>query len=285
MAALRKTPTSTNGGSDVGTTYAQAVDTEVEALWTCSAIFLTSVAGTANAITASSDSALVGPITAYARPMAFWLIPASTNTSSVQINIDGVGLVNLLDKDGNGLASGALIAGRLHYIIWTGTAFRVFSSPTPAIQATPAPDIILHEQQPQNTAGGTFTAGAWQTRALNTVIRNVIAGASLSSNILTLPAGTYCIEWAAPAVFCNGHMSRIFNVTDSVAIVPNSASQSISIATVASVSEGKVVFTIAATKQVRLEHFCITTAATTGFGIATNIATEIYSRLYVYKIA
>lgn len=287
MAALRKTPTSTNGGSDVGTTYAQAVDTEIEALWTCAPIFLTTIGGTANAITASSDSALVGAIAAYARPMSFWLTPATTSTSSVKINIDGIGLVDVFDKDGNGLAAGALVAGRQHLITWYGTAFRLFSSPTPAIQSTPAPDIILQEHQPQNTAGGTFTAGAWQTRALNTAVRNVIAGASLSSGVLTLPAGTYCAEWSAPAVNVTGHVTRLFNVTDSLAVA-NSASVTDYIvggANVTGRSVGKVVFTISASKGIRLEHFCLSTQTTNGFGQQANIATEIYSWMNVYKIA
>lgn len=283
MAALRKTPTSTNGGSDVGTTYTQAVDTEIEALWVSSAVWLTSVAGTANAITASSDPGVVGPIAAYARPMCFWLVPVSTNTSTVTINIDGIGTVAVVDKDGTGLASGALIASRLHLIVWDGTQCRVWSSPTPAIQPSPAPDIIWEEQQAQNTAGGTFTQSAWQTRLLNTLVRNTISGASQSSNILTLPAGTYCVEWSAPGVSVTGHKTRWFNVTDTTVTALGTSEYAAS--GTQGRSFGKAVFTISTTKTFRLEHFCNTTAATQGFGVAGNIATEIYAWVNIFKVA
>ena len=283
MAAVRKTPTPTNGGSGVGTTYTVAVDTEIEALWTVSAGFLTSVAGT-NVITAASDSALVGPIAAYARPMAFWLVPANSNTSSVTINIDSVGAVNLVDKDGNALVSSAIIAGRLHLIVFDGTNFRVFSSPTPAVNPTPAPDIILQEQAPQNTGGGTFNSAAWEIRQLNTMVRNVVAGASLSTYVLTLPPGTYSAEWSAPTYSCGGNQTRLYNVTDSTVIAMGGSAFGVGSGST-SESAGIAVFTITSTKAIRLEHFCLITQATNGFGYPANAGTELYSWLNLYKIA
>jgi hypothetical protein len=286
MAALRKTPTPTNGGSGVGTNYTTAVDTEIEALWTCVPTFLTSIGGSANAITATSDTALVTGIAAYSRPMAFWLIPTASNTAAVTINIDTAGIVNVVDKDGNGLVAGALVANRLHLIIWDGTQFRVFSSPTPALQPTPAPDIILQEQQSLGVGGGTFTTGSWQLRTLNTVVRNVVAGASLASSILTLPAGTYAVEWSAPANSVSGHMSRLYNVTDSAIIATGSSEYSNTGGNYANTrSEGLFVFTLTATKNIRLEHACGSTQATTGLGEPSGMATEIYSWLRAWKTA
>lgn len=125
-AAIRKTPTTTNGGSDNGITYTNDVDAEVENLWRVACTELVSLGGSANAITASSDSAVVAAIAAYARPMAFWLTPTSNNTAAVQINIDGVGLIDLDDQDGNALAANALVAGRRQMISFDGTVFRVF---------------------------------------------------------------------------------------------------------------------------------------------------------------
>lgn len=286
MVAKRKTPTPTNGGSSDGTSYVNAVDAEVEALWTCVPTWLTSVGGSANVITAASDPTLVAAITAYSRPMAFWLVPVANNTSTVTINIDTIGAVNLLDKDGNGLASGALVASRLHLITCDGSNFRVFSSPTPAINPTPAPDVILQEQQAQGTDAGGFTSGSWQIRNLNTSVRNVISGSSFSSNVLTLPAGTYCVEWSAPAYQINSHMSRLFNVTDSAVVGTGTSEQSSATGAIATTrSTGKVVFTITTSKSVRVEHFCTGTQGTHGLGGATGIATETYCWLHVYKIA
>ncbi|MCF2522353.1 hypothetical protein [Bradyrhizobium sp. G127] len=126
MVATRSTPTSTNGGSDNGISYTNAVNAAVSALFQCSYNWLTDVGGSANAITAASDAALVEPIAAYARPMAFWLVPAVTNgPGGVNINIDAAGVVDLTDKDGNPLAEGALVAGRVLPIVYDGARFRL----------------------------------------------------------------------------------------------------------------------------------------------------------------
>ena len=44
------------------------------------------------------------------------------------------------------------------------------------------PFLHIQDQKPQGTYGGTFTAGAWRTRDLNTVLTNTITGASLAAN-------------------------------------------------------------------------------------------------------
>ena len=51
--------------------------------------------------------------------------------------------------------------------------------------------LHVRDEKAANTPGGTFTASAWQKRDLNTVKTNQISGASLASNQITLPAGTY----------------------------------------------------------------------------------------------
>lgn len=55
-------------------------------------------------------------------------------------------------------------------------------------------------KQRTNGHGGTFAAGAWQIRAINTIDQNLI-GAVINSNRIILPAGIYYVRgWAA----CNG---------------------------------------------------------------------------------
>jgi hypothetical protein len=72
----------------------------------------------------------------------------------------------------------------------------------------------VREQQTASTQAGTFTSGAWRTRLLNTEVTDEIAGSSLSSNQITLPAGTYFIKAVAPAVNVNAHKTRWRNITD-----------------------------------------------------------------------
>jgi hypothetical protein len=283
-AAVRKTPTVANGGSGVGATYTALVDNEVEAIWQCVGTYLTSIGGSANAITAVSDSALVSPVLAYTRPMAFWLVPTSTNTSSVTINIDGVAVVAIVDKDGNGLVAGALTSGRLHHIVYVGSNFRLFSSAPPSNPPTPAPDMIVREQEAQNTNAGAFTTGSWVTRTLNISVRNVISGASLASNQITLPAGTYAVEWSAPANDVGNHQTQLYNVTDSVAITVGTTESAVGAGTQTR-SIGISVFTLSTSKAITVQHRCRTTRANDGLGTAANFTTEIYSWVKIWKTA
>lgn len=286
MTAKRQTPTSANGGSDVGVPYADAVNNEVIGLWVCAPQFLTSIGGAANAITASSDAALVSPVLAYVRPMAFWLVPASDNTLTVTINIDGVGAKAIVDKDGVSLAAGALKANRLHLLIYDGTSFRIFSSAPPSNPPTPAPDMIVQEQQAAGTAGGTFSSGSFVVRALNTAVRNVISGASLSSSLITLPAGTYAVEWSAPGYNCAAHATRLFNVTDSAVIETGTSEYSANAENVGTRSMGIAVFTLTSAKVIRLDHQCTTSVTTNGLGRPGSIsAHEVYSWVNIWKVA
>jgi hypothetical protein len=86
-----------------------------------------------------------------------------------------------------------------------------------------APNVIIEDQKAQNTSGGTATSGSWETRTLNTLVRNNGSLASLSSNQFTLPAGTFYISWSVPGYACGRHQTRLQNITDaSTAIVGTS---------------------------------------------------------------
>jgi hypothetical protein len=57
--------------------------------------------------------------------------------------------------------------------------------------SAPVPTAIFEHQTPSATAGGESTAGSYQVRPLNTTVWNDISGCSISSNVITLAAGTY----------------------------------------------------------------------------------------------
>ena len=73
----------------------------------------------------------------------------------------------------------------------------------------------LHVRDEKNPVvdGGSFTAGPWVTRDLNTIVTNSIAGASLTGNEITLPAGSYAVDAWAPAYMVRSHKLRLFNGT------------------------------------------------------------------------
>ena len=147
---------------------------------------------------------------------------------------------------------------------------------------------LLHvrDEKAANTASGTFTSGAFQTRTLNTSVTNEISGASLSSNQITLPTGTYYIHATAPAYAVNLHKAILRNITDSAdTIIGTSerADQSYNVMTRSFVT-GR--FTIAAQKTFEIQHRCSTTLATEGFGIKSSFSVvEIYTDVQIWKVA
>jgi hypothetical protein len=145
--------------------------------------------------------------------------------------------------------------------------------------------LQYRDEKTQNTAGGTFTSGAWRTRTLNTEVSDVGGFGSLASNQITLSAGTYIISASAPAFFVNAHQLRLQNITDTATVLTgqsaytgasNQGSQS------SALLQG--VFTVAASKALELQHQCGTTRSTDGFGVQGNFTTEVYAVVELWKI-
>ena len=76
---------------------------------------------------------------------------------------------------------------------------------------------IVAEIRSGTSDGGTLTANTWHTREINTEIADPDGIVSISSNQFTLQAGTYLIEWQAPAWRCDRHVTRLYDVTNSAA--------------------------------------------------------------------
>jgi hypothetical protein len=98
---------------------------KVEAALATTALYLTSVAGTANAITATTSPAT----SAYSTGQVLFLVPASANTGAVTLNVNGLGAVAVTRATGAALAGGELVAGRLYELVYDGTGFRLTSTP------------------------------------------------------------------------------------------------------------------------------------------------------------
>lgn len=201
----------------------------------------------------------------------------------------------------NGVCSPAL-QGRAQ----AGWTVKVFSSQTPnnslstnlTVKASKVKGYVISEATPleqiayikdvkaNNSAGGTFTSGAWQTRDLNTNEGDTFV--TLSSNQFTLPSGKYDIQVIAPGHFVNLHKVKLYNITDaSDEIIGSSARADDAGATVAistdSVAEGTITLTEQKTFEVR--HRCSRTQATNGFGIASNFGVnEVYTQVKIRKI-
>lgn len=262
-------------------TWQNQAHAEISGLWGRSACWLNSVAGNANAITAQCSPTE----TAYAKNKSYWLVPALDNQTATTINIDGKGLRSIVDAFGASLIGGELRAGGLHLLVDDGGALRlVQSAGSQAAGASGAPDIILEDQKTSGTNGGSFSSGAWLVRDLTVAVRNNVGASSFAGNRITLPAGNYFARWSCPASACGVHKTRLYNETDATVIADGSSERVIPGNATSNRSIGSSFFTLGATKILLLHHRCSDTAGTSGFGNASGLATEIYSRLEIWKV-
>ena len=149
------------------------------------------------------------------------------------------------------------------------------------------PSLILHvrDEKSAGTGGGTFTNGAWRTRVLNTIKTNTIPGASVSSNAITLPAGTYFIDATAPAAGVNIHKAKLVNTSDASDVIIGT-SEDCNIETFNTSSRVRGQFTIAAEKTFEIQSRCQITVADYGFGNTADLGgvIEVYTDVLITKL-
>ena len=144
---------------------------------------------------------------------------------------------------------------------------------------------LLHvrDEKSSGTAGGGSTSGSFLTRDLNTVMTNEITGASLSSNQITLPSGTYYINARAPAYNVDEHKLKLRNITDSSDTIIGSSEQNADLDYDSAFLTGR--FTIASQKTFELQHR-FGFGAANGFGLACSFSVvEVYADVQIWKVA
>lgn len=144
--------------------------------------------------------------------------------------------------------------------------------------------ILLRDVKSNNTGGGTFTAGAWQTRVLNEETIDDGDNCTLASNEFTLAAGTYDLWASCPANNVVEHKARLYNVTDSTVVAIGQNARAAYFVTTNSIVVTR--FTITTSKKFRIEHRCSTTTSTYGFGYPNNFGCdEVYTVVAIWKVA
>lgn len=161
------------------------------------------------------------------------------------------------------------------------------SSKTLTLPAANRRDYIeIRDEKAAGTNGGTFTLGDWRTRDLNTEHADAGNHASVSSNQITLAAGTYEVDIRCPARAVSFHKARLQNITDATTtLVGTSMEQGTgSGQTSFSLITGR--FTIASQKTFEVQHQSAATGTTTGFGSAAGFSTtEVYTVARFWKVA
>ncbi|GBG55152.1 hypothetical protein SPFL3102_03586 [Sporomusaceae bacterium FL31] len=142
----------------------------------------------------------------------------------------------------------------------------------------------LCETQPSGTGSGTFTAGAWRTRTLNTKVKDTI-GVMLVSNQFELPAGVYKITSDAPAQAVNRHKIRLQNITDNITVNIGQCGYTSASGYASTPAHLSCTITLSSSKKFEIQHMCESTAPG-GFGVASAFAgvNEIYTTVFIEKV-
>ena len=155
------------------------------------------------------------------------------------------------------------------------------------VSGTTFGSALLHvrDEKSANTHGGTSTSGSFLGRVLNTSLTNEISGASLSSNQITLPAGTYYINARQPFHADNGYIKvKLRNTTDSSdTLIGTSSYITANDVPVDSWVIGR--FTIASQKTFELQYRVGNGIATVGLGHHATYLTEVYADVQIWKVA
>jgi hypothetical protein len=147
---------------------------------------------------------------------------------------------------------------------------------------------LLHvrDEKSSNTYGGTPSGtGSFLTRTLNTVMTNEITGASLSSNQITLPSGTYFIYARIPTTNSGRNKSKLRNTSDSSDALIGSSTQALDSGSICEDSWVIGRFTIASSKTFEIQNR-VEYANSNSFGLASNFGVvEVYTDVQIWKVA
>lgn len=147
---------------------------------------------------------------------------------------------------------------------------------------------LLHikDLQTANTAGQALTASDFRTARLNTESTNEITGASLSSNVITLPSGTYFIHGWVMVYGTDKYKSRLRNTSDGSTTLVGAQGYTGSAGADHVRNELAFItgrFTIAAEKNFEIQVYPATTGTQ---GTPANFSEqELYADICIWKVA
>jgi hypothetical protein len=156
------------------------------------------------------------------------------------------------------------------------------SAPIVAVQY-----MMVRDEKSNSTVAQSLTANTWTTRDINTVVHNSITGASLSSSVITLPAGTYRISASVPGFRANAFKARLRHNTSAITYGVSTSENSHSSFNTAVQALIKNEFTLGSTTDVKIEMIVQTTSngGSPAGAMANNTEIEIYTVVELWKIA
>lgn len=143
----------------------------------------------------------------------------------------------------------------------------------------------ITDSKTSGTAGGNFTSGAWRTRDLNTIEDDPDSIVTIDSNQFTLGAGTYLIQWSAPAYRVERHKTQLYDVTGATDLGKGSSEYTTNNTSIQTRSVGSDVVTLTASNTFEIQHRCGSTQNSNGLGVESSFAAEKYTIVNIFKLS
>ena len=251
-------------------------------LFDASTFPLTSVGGTADAVTASLNPTLDSD--GLVDGMMFTITWAAANTvPGVTLSINGAAGVSVVRGDGSALLPGDIQAGLSSLLLYTSTKIRIIAGLASALSRPGPPDVVLQHQEASGTAGGSATTGSWEIRKLTTIVRDVSSLITLNTTTMEFSStADMWVRWTSEGHRVDVHQSRLYNVTDSAVVAYGTTMRANSAGGTQTTSQGMA--SIVAGKNYRIEHRVNADRATDGYGATGSWGTNVYANVEMWRL-
>lgn len=131
--------------------------------------------------------------TAYADGIVLYWIPANTNTAGSTINVNGIGVVNIVNPDGSALTVGEIIANQPAQILFKGGQFELITPATSAVKSATvtwvgaALNVTIAYRRTGNLAAVTFNANTAVSTSTSLSLSGLPAAVTPSALSQTVP--------------------------------------------------------------------------------------------------
>jgi len=145
--------------------------------------------------------------------------------------------------------------------------------------------VCLRDKKPEDTPGGTFTAGTWWPRDLTQEQADPENICTLAANQFVLAPGTYRCNISCPGFKCSWHKARLYNVTAAAIILMGTSEYAHYIGYAQTRTHVVGRFTVPAAQTLEIQHRGKITAADVGFGQPSDFpgTDEIYTLVELWR--
>jgi len=168
----------------------------------------------------------------------------------------------------------------------TGNAAMTVSNGGDVTFANRYPKVaLIADVKSDGTDGGTFSLGAWRDRDLNTEIYDPDNIVTISSNQFTIGSGTYIIEWDCAFFDVSMNQTRLYDVTGGASLQSGLSMYGNPPDNGYGIASGSAQVTITSNNTYKIQHRCLTTKGSTGFGLSSGFGEdEQFVRVKITKL-